>query len=213
MEKFRDDIATLVDRLCIGEGELVGRGLGRLRERLVGLYGRNMVKVNHSAMELVCAKELILRGYEVDVEHQVGELLVCDVFGAKGDGSIIVEIETGFVPPEHALDPGTYYRARTASKIARYSPRSDKFAFGTPPSNILLVHPVFLKPPRYRTAEEVNEVKSLCDHYYRNPPVTLEDIRNARIHAIHLIDVDAGRVGEVDPDLYIASLSQTPILG
>ena len=54
-------------------------------------------------MELVCAKHLIEFGYTVDVEDWF-DILVCDVFASKGDGEAIVEIETGFIPPEHALD-------------------------------------------------------------------------------------------------------------
>ena len=46
------------------------------------------------------------------------DILVCDVFATKGDGEAIVEIETGFTPPEHALDPTSYYVARIASKIS-----------------------------------------------------------------------------------------------
>jgi hypothetical protein len=30
--------------------------------------------------------------------------LVCDLFAKKGDGDTIIEIETGFTPPDHALD-------------------------------------------------------------------------------------------------------------
>ena len=43
------------------------------------------------------------------------------LFGKKGDGTAIIEIETGFTPPEHALDTVDYYAARIVSKIARYS--------------------------------------------------------------------------------------------
>ena len=56
---------------------------------------RNLVKINHSAMELVCAKHLIRYGYKVDVEKQLTDILICDVYAEKGDGAAIVEIETG----------------------------------------------------------------------------------------------------------------------
>jgi hypothetical protein len=45
-------------------------------------------------------------------------------------------------------------------------------------------------------------IKNLCDLYYQNPPVTEDSIRNARIQAVYIIDVDQGKVKEVDPEAY-----------
>jgi hypothetical protein len=67
-------------------------------------------------MELLCAKHLILRDYSVDIEHQLGKTLVCDLFGVRGEGRSIVEIKTGHTSPEHALDPNTYNGTRVARK-------------------------------------------------------------------------------------------------
>ena len=70
---------------------------------------------------MICASNLISRYYKVEVEKDVSEILVCDIFAKKGDGSTIIEIETGFTPPEHAMDTIDYFTARIISKIARYS--------------------------------------------------------------------------------------------
>ena len=43
-------------------------------------------------MELICSSELILRGYDLDVEKPVSDILVCDLFGTKDGDSTIVEI-------------------------------------------------------------------------------------------------------------------------
>jgi len=166
------------------------------------MHKQNLVKINHSAMEVICAKHLILKGYEVDVEHSVSGTLVCDLFGVKGEGRAVVEIETGFVPPEHALDPTSYYSARVASKIARYSTFADKFSLSSPLYQVLPIPSLLLKPPRMREIEEIEEAKALCDRYYRNPPITLEEIAVARVHSIFLIDVDSGYVREFDPETY-----------
>ena len=107
--------------MSAGEPEEVVERMNFVKNRLIELYMRNLVKINHSAMELVCAKHLIRYGYKVDVEKQLTDILICDVYAEKGEGAAIVEIETGFIPPEHALDPLSYYIARIASKIARYS--------------------------------------------------------------------------------------------
>jgi hypothetical protein len=46
-------------------------------------------------------------------------------------------------------------------------------------------------------------VKSLCDLYYKSPPVALDEVENARLHSIYLIDVDNAAVQEVDPETYV----------
>ena len=174
-----------------------------VRDRLVELYKRNLVKINHSVMELVCAKHLIRYGYSVDVEKQLTEILVCDVYAEKGDGVAIVEIETGFIPPEHALDPLAYYAARIASKIARYSKYSNQFVLATTPVSVLPIPVLFRRPPRDRRLSEVRELKHLCDRYYLNPPVTEDELLNARLHMIYIINTDAGKVVEMDVDSYL----------
>ncbi|HKX80702.1 MAG TPA: hypothetical protein VJL54_00450, partial [Nitrososphaera sp.] len=121
LARFVADVTTLADKMSAGENAETVEKMNFVRERLIELYKRNLVKINHSVMELVCAKHLIRYGYSVDVEKQLTDILVCDVHAQKGDGIAIVEIETGFIPPEHALDPLGYYAARIASKIARYS--------------------------------------------------------------------------------------------
>ncbi len=208
MEKFDEDISTLLRRISENEDIRVRSELEQVAHRLMELYRRNLVKINHSVMELLCSKHLILRGYYVDVEHQLSDILVCDLFGVRGEGKLIIEIETGYTSPEHALDPSTYNRARLASKIARYSAFSDKFGLGTLPTNILQIPEVFQKPPSYRRADEILEVKTLCDKYYKNPPVSFDEIKNARLHAIYIIDLDRALVREMDPEAYIDEVSK-----
>jgi len=201
-EKFGIDLDSLLSRLFPDRSDPAFGKLEAIRAKLVEMHKQNLVKINHSAMEVICAKHLILKGYEVDVEHSVSGTLVCDLFGVKGEGRAMVEIETGFVPPEHALDPTSYYSARVASKIARYSTFADKFSLGSPLYQVLPIPSLLLKPPRMREIEEIEEAKALCDRYYGNPPITLEEIAVARVHSIFLIDVDSGYVREFDPETY-----------
>jgi len=168
-DKFGIDLGTLLSRLIPDRSDPAFRKLDAIRTKLVEMHKQNLVKINHSAMEVICAKHLVLKGYEVDVEHSVDGTLVCDLFGLKGEGRAVVEVETGFVPPEHALDPTGYYSARVASKIARYSAFADKFSLGSPLYQVLPMPALFLKPPRLRNPREIEEAKKLCDRYYRNP--------------------------------------------
>jgi hypothetical protein len=202
LQRFVADVTSLSDRMSAGEPEEMVERMNFVKNRLIELYMRNLVKINHSAMELVCAKHLIRYGYKVDVEKQLTDILICDVYAEKGDGAAIVEIETGFIPPEHALDPLSYYAARIASKIARYSKHANQFVLATPPVSVLPIPSLFRRPPRDRRQNEVRKVKVLCDKYYRNPPVTEDEILNGRLHITYIINIDAGKVVEMDIDSY-----------
>jgi hypothetical protein len=202
-EKFEQDLTALMSRLTVGVEKDVENKLNMLKELLVNLQSKNVVKINHSVMELVCAKYLILKGYEVQLEYPLSDILTCDLYSIKGYGNLIVEIETGFIPPEYALAPLTYTSARLASKIIRYNSFAGKFALGMPPHYILPFPRALAKPPRKRTPEEISAIKKLCDRYYQNPPVTEEEIQNARIQEIYIIDVDQAKVQEIDPEAYM----------
>ena len=211
-ERFDQDLTALLSRLTIGVEKEVENKLNMLKDWLMNLQKENVVKINHSVMELVCAKHLILKGYEVQIENPLNEVLTCDLYAIKGYGNLIVEIETGFIPPEHALDPLTYTSARLASKIIRYSSFAGKFALGMPPHYILPFPRALAKPPRRRTPEEIKAIKKLCDRYYQNPPVTEEEICNARIQEIYIIDVDQAKVQEIDPAAYMKRASSKDLI-
>lgn len=210
-QKFEIDILALISQLTKDTSIVEEKKLVVLKDWLLKLQKENVVKINHSVMELVCAKYLIQREYEVQLEYPLNDLLTCDLFGTKGLGNIIIEVETGFIPPENALAPLTYTSARLASKIIRYSSFAGKFALGVPPHYILPFPPVLAKPPRNRTDEEIMRIKRLVDAYYRKPPVTIEEIRNARIQEIYIIDVDRLKVQEIDPEAYLKRAMQKGI--
>ena len=202
IERFTADVTNLADKMTTGEPAEIMKRMDFVKFRLIELYKRNIVKINHSAMELVCARHLIRYGYAVDVERQLNDILICDLYATKGDGEAIVEIETGFIPPEHALDPLSYYSARVASKIARYSKFAIQFVLATPPVSVLPIPRIFRRPPRDRAREEIIQVKELCDSFYRNPPVSFSEILNSHLHMVYIINVDQGKVTEMDVDSY-----------
>lgn len=210
-QKFETDILALTSKLKVDTTLDEEQKLDVLKYWLIKLQKENVVKINHSVMELVCAKYLIQKQYEVQLEYTLSDILTCDLFGTKGLGNIIIEIETGFIPPENALTPLTYTSARLASKIIRYSSFAGKFALGVPPHYILPFPPVMAKPPRNRSNEEIERIKLLVDAFYHKPPVTIEEIRNARIQEIYIIDVDRLNVQEIDPETYLKRAMQKGI--
>ena len=194
---------TVAEKLSAGQAPEIKSRINFVRERLIELYKKNLVKINHSVLEIICASNLISHGYTVDIEKQLSNILVCDVFATKGDGTFIMEIETGFTPPDHALDTIDYYVARISSKIARYSKHCSKFALATPVVGILPIPKLFLKPPSDRKMEEVQRIKDLVDRFYKNPPIEIDDILNARLHSIYLINIDKGFAKQLDPYTYL----------
>ncbi|MDH5697624.1 MAG: hypothetical protein OEY54_03750 [Nitrosopumilus sp.] len=203
LEKFRNDVSEMTDKLSKNLKENDVSKLQYVRQQLIEMYRKNLVKINHSILELICASTLISRGYAVEVEKDITDILVCDIFAKKGGGNTIIEIETGFTPPEHAMDTIDYFSARIMSKIARYSQYCSKFSLATPVVGILPISKIFLLPPNARKKEDVQKIKDLCDRYYKNPPIKYDDILNARLHSIYLINIDKGFAKELDPQGYV----------
>ncbi|HTY47891.1 MAG TPA: hypothetical protein VMB46_09550 [Methanomassiliicoccales archaeon] len=205
---YEKDVDTLIQRLIVGASVVEEEKILQLALRLKELRDRNMLKINHSILELVVAKNLISAGYDVNLEHTLENGLTCDVCARKGLGTYIVEVETGYVPPSHALDPVDYIKARIASKIARYSGLCNRFALGAPPHYVMPIPRMLTKPARFRTSDEVAQVKRYCDMYYTNPPITTEEILNAHIHTVQVIDVDRLLIQEIEPGAYIDRAEQ-----
>ena len=203
LEKFQNDVNEVTGRLSKRLSEEDLPKLNYVRQQLIDMYQKNLVKINHSVLELVCAANLIAHGYAVEVEKQISDILVCDLFAKKGDGDTIIEIETGFTPPDHAMDTIDYSTARIMSKIARYSKYCSKFSLATPVMGIIPIPKIFLIPPNARKKEDVKKVQELCDRYYKNPPINYDDILNARIHSIYLINVDKDFAKALDPQGYV----------
>jgi hypothetical protein len=203
LKKFQNDVTVLTDKLAKNLKENDVSKLIYVRQQLIGMYKKNLVKINHSVLELICASSLISRGYAVEVEKDVSDILVCDLYAKKGGGNTIIEIETGFTPPEHAMDTIDYFAARIMSKIARYSQHCSKFSLATPVVGILPISKIFLLPPNARNPKDVQKIKNLCDRYYKNPPIKYDDILNAHLHSIYLINIDKGFAKELDPQGYV----------
>ncbi len=202
VEKFKDDVYVITDRLATSLQKDDVPKLNYVRQRLIDLYQQNLVKINHSVLELICAANLISNGCIVDVEKPLTNSLVCDIYAKKDDQISIIEIETGFTPPEHALDTIDYYTSRIVSKVARYSKYCTKFSLATPVIGLLPINKIFLNQSVLRPENEIKKVKSLCDRFYKNPPIAYDDIANAKLNSVYLINIDKNFAKEIDPNAY-----------
>jgi hypothetical protein len=208
LAKFSNDVYELTDKLSKNLRDKDLPKLNNVCQQLITMYQKNLVKINHSVLELICASNLIARGHSVEVEKQISDILVCDIFAKKGDGTTIVEIETGFTPPDHAMDTIDYFSARIMSKIARYSQHCSKFSLATPVIGIIPIPKLFLLPPNARSDSDIKKIKELCDRYYKNPHIDYNDILNAHLHSIYLINIDKGFAKELDPQGYVELTSK-----
>ena len=74
--------------------------------------------------------------------------------------------------------------------------------------NLLPMSELFLLSPNARNLDDVKKLKKLCDRFYKNPKINLEDIQNAHIQSVYLINTDKGFAKELDPELYLQMTKQ-----
>jgi hypothetical protein len=228
--KFSRDMDTLMEQFQSTSDEETMRQLTQIRDRLVDLNRRRLIKINHSVMQLICAKHLIEQSYQVESEHPlVGGQLVADLFAVRDRGlelerdienvliserlglserkeAMVVEIETGYVPPKAALYPTRYRQTRIAAKIARYCRYSHSFGLATPNYHVLQIPSILLRPPGLRNMEELAQIKRECDLYYKSPPILLDALVLSEIDNIYIIDIDAADVIQVPPHDYLDTI-------
>ena len=186
--------------------------LEQLGAKLKELALRRVVSSNHTVMELVVAAHLLSKGYSIDVEHVLAPNLVCDIYAVREGRSLIVEVETGFVPPENSKDPLSYRFARELSKVARYSQYSDYFALAIPPFHILQLPVAVFLPPEERQRWGIDYFKELIDAYYTKPPVKLEELLSARLHYVYIVLVDTLEVVELTAREYFVTFIERPAI-
>ena len=218
--KFARDMDRLLEKLSPNTDTVVMEQLKIVCETLIELNRKRLVKINHSIMEVICAKYLMEQGYKVQVEHPLeGGRLSADVFATRVDDTtrvedtiskkgetLLIEVETGFVPPEGALNPGLYRQARITNKIARYSGYANKFALATPNYHVVQVPIVLLSPPEIRGQNEIQELKVLCDKHYCTPPITFEDLARVELDAIYILNVDFDEVIPLTSQQYLETV-------
>lgn len=207
-----EDIDAVVKRLGEGLEAPAREKLEQLGSRLKELAIRKVISSNHTVMELVVASYLLSKGYEVYVEHVLAPDLVCDIYASLNGESLIVEVETGFVPPENSTDPVAYRLARELSKVARYSRYSDYFAMAIPPFHILQLPYIVFLPPEERARWGIEYFKRLVDVYYTKPPVKLEELLLAKLHYIYIVLVDALKLIELTAREYFVTFIERPAI-
>ncbi len=230
--KFARDMKLVMKNLAESSSPEIMSELDIIKERLIELNKRRLVKINHSVMQLICAKHLIEMNYKVYVEysllggqlmadifalkerepelvHDIEDSLICERLGISKDlEALVVEVETGYVPPSAALSPVHYRGTRLAAKIARYCRYSHRFALSTPNYHILQIPRVLLKPPEEREEDQLQTLKRECDAFYQSPPIQYEALALSEVDSIIIIDIDNMNCTDLTPIRYLDSITQ-----
>jgi len=201
-----------------------------IRDRLVELNKKRLVKINHSILQVICATHLIEQGYSVQIEHPLlGGQLSADLFATRKKDpdieeniesiliserlglsdnveALVVEVETGFVPPKAASYPGKYQTARVAAKIARYCRYSHKFGMATPNYHVLQIPRVLMLPPEQRSSEKLKDLLERCNEFYHNPPILMDSLKMSEVDSVYIINVDHVITTEISPEKYLDAI-------
>ncbi|MHA2119352.1 MAG: hypothetical protein ACW98J_10570, partial [Candidatus Thorarchaeota archaeon] len=82
--KFSRDLDSLLNQLRPTSDAETMDQLTKIRDRLVDLNRKRLVKINHSVMQVLCAKHLVEQGYDVSSEHPlIGGQLIADLFAVR----------------------------------------------------------------------------------------------------------------------------------
>jgi len=194
--KLIEELLIVSKTLCSQMDDKQCSMIRKIRNELIQLARKKLIKSNHTIMELIIAAFLIKKGYDISVEKVLEKDLICDIFAEKDGKRLIVEVETGFVPPSNSLDPILYRVTREISKVVRYSGYAEYFALATLPYHILQLPEFLFFPPAMRSPSLIAKTKALLDKYYKNPPIPVEKIKNAKLDYVYITIVDEYKVIE-----------------
>ena len=144
----------------------------------------------HRLLQEIVAAKLSSLGFDVVIEEPLPEGLIADVYGEGPWGSIIVEVETGFVDPHMLGMAEDYLVARIAWKSVRYSRYADFFAIATPSFiNLPIPRPLTLKR---RSEDDITRILALLrDVMGTNGKIGVKDLMGARIDLVIKINVSS----------------------
>ena len=144
----------------------------------------------HRLLQDIVASGLSSLGFDVVIEEPLPEGLIADVYGESPWGSIIVEVETGFVDPQMLGIAEDYLTAKIAWKSVRYSRYADYFAIATPSFvNLPIPKVLTLKD---RSPGEIAVLLSLLRGIMKtNGKLGIEDLMNAQLDLLIRINISS----------------------
>lgn len=203
MNKFLLELEDFYSKYSTKLSEKSRENFKQLIDKIIQLYLRQLIKSNHTMMELILAFEFLKEGKNVEIEKEIGNVIADVLVIDNNEYEELIEIETGFVPPEYSADPVTYRFTREVSKVARYCKYTKYFSIACPPYHILQLPEILLKPSHEREEEELKRIKKVLDSYYKAPPIEIDELRNAKLDFVYIINVDNVSVKKLSLKEYI----------
>lgn len=165
-------------------------GAGDTLERLLRLNSMRALSGLHAVMQFTLALVLYSEGYDVWVEYELPGGLVADLYAEGPPGSVVVEVETGYVDPSMLHSPSSYLESKIALKAAQYSGHADLFVLAAPAYVEL---PIPRLPPA--SEAEAQRLARLIEVYQGRPAERiLEHLRGARIDLVVSVDPEGPSV-------------------
>ncbi len=114
------------------KGNLHSDGLQEILFKLSLLTDKRSLSSYHALIQYVLALNLHKKGYDVWVEKPLPEGLKADVYAEHPLGSVIIEVETGYIPKSCIERPLSFLIGKIVHKALLYSKYSDKFFIALP---------------------------------------------------------------------------------
>ncbi len=189
-------------------------GLREAYITLSSLYRRRGIAGVHALVQYAMAVYLYKRGYDIQVEKLLGRGLRADIYGEAPWGSVIVEVETGFVPHNFILYGEAYIKARTSYKILNYSSLAEEFYIAIPASTnpAILLPRWVLKEPARRGPEDLAEARRLLESFYPGHHNLADNIWEARLDGIYTVSFNWSKIDIKELSLSSLGHRETPAL-
>jgi hypothetical protein len=107
-------------------------GLNEALYKLDSLIKRGSLSFYHALLQYILVLLLYERGYDIWVEKDLPGGLVADLYAEHPLGNVIIEVETGYIPPRCIEEPMSYLMAKIVYKALLYSKFSDLFFVAVP---------------------------------------------------------------------------------
>ena len=194
MDKVTRDFEIIYEKVssCYGNSS----SLEEIYRKLLGLSKIGVLNINHSVLQLILSGYLLSKGFRVYVEVEV-QGGVMDIYAIKGK-DIGIEVETGYVPPNNAIDPEEFLMGRLSLKTVKYSNIVSEFYIAVPSFYIPPIPRELLLDPNERSEEEVRNIMRLIRKYSKTPDITINDVKTSKINGIITINTKDMKINIID---------------
>jgi hypothetical protein len=140
-------------------------GLSEVLDKLDFEVSRGGIARYHAILQFIVALDLHRRGFDVSVEEPVDGVFKADVYAESPLGRVIVEVETGYVPPDRIHSLEEFLEAKMVFKAVAYSAYTDVFMIATPNHIKMPVPRELLIPVEDRDESDIMAIRELALRY------------------------------------------------